>query len=58
MLTADNLGISKIGQIAIPAEDVDRAVVFYRDVLAFPFLFRFGGLAFFNVQHSVARHVF
>lgn len=40
------LTISKIGQIAIDVQDVDRAVAFYRDVLELPFLFRFGGLAF------------
>ncbi|MEZ4662811.1 MAG: VOC family protein [Caldilineaceae bacterium] len=46
MAAPTGLGISKIGQIAINVEDVDRAVAFYRDVLELPFLFRFGGLAF------------
>ena len=48
MSAANNLGVTKIGQIAIPAKDVDRAVTFYRDVLELPFLFRYGGLAFFQ----------
>ena len=45
-MAASELEISKIGQIAINVQDVDRAVAFYRDVLELPFLFRFGGLAF------------
>jgi methylmalonyl-CoA/ethylmalonyl-CoA epimerase len=41
--------IEKIGQIAIPVTDVDRAIAFYRDVLGLPFLFRAGAnLAFFD----------
>ena len=41
--------IEKIGQIAIPVTDVDRAMAFYRDVLGLPFLFRAGeNLAFFD----------
>lgn len=40
------LGITKVGQIALNVQDVDRAVAFYRDVLELPFLFRFGDLAF------------
>ena len=45
-MAASELEISKIGQIAINVQDVDRAVAFYRDILELPFLFRFGGLAF------------
>jgi predicted enzyme related to lactoylglutathione lyase len=41
--------IEKIGQIAIPVTDVDRAIAFYRDVLGLSFLFRAGAnLAFFD----------
>lgn len=41
--------IEKIGQIAIPASDIDRAIAFYRDVLGLQFLFRAGeNLAFFD----------
>ena len=38
-------------QIAQNAKDLDRAVAFYRDVLALPFLGRFDppGLAFFDL---------
>ncbi len=40
---------SRIGQIAIPVEDVDRAVRFYGDVLGLRLLFRAPpGLAFFD----------
>ena len=42
-------GLGEIGQIAVPVEDMDRAVAFYRDVLNFPFLFQAGpNLAFFQ----------
>jgi predicted enzyme related to lactoylglutathione lyase len=41
--------IEKIGQIAIPVSDVDRAIAFYRDVLGLTFLFQAGpNLAFFD----------
>lgn len=40
--------IERIGQIAIPVRDLDRAVGFYRDVLGLPLLFQASpGLAFF-----------
>lgn len=38
-----------IGQVAMRARDIDRAVAFYRDVLGMPFLFQAPpGLAFFR----------
>jgi len=38
-----------LGQVAFRAQDIDRAVRFYRDVLEMPFLFRAPpGLAFFR----------
>ena len=41
--------IEKIGQIAIPVTDVERAIAFYRDVLGLTFLFQAGpNLAFFD----------
>lgn len=46
MATPGKLEISKIGQIALHVQDVERAVAFYRDILELPFLFQFGGLAF------------
>jgi predicted enzyme related to lactoylglutathione lyase len=36
-----------IHQIAVPVRDLPRAVAFYRDVVALPFLFETNGLAFF-----------
>ena len=42
-------GLNQIGQIAIPVGDLERAVVFYRDVLGMRFLFQAPpGLAFFD----------
>jgi methylmalonyl-CoA/ethylmalonyl-CoA epimerase len=43
-----NIGISRIGQIAINAHDLDRATAFYRDKLGLPLLFAAGKLAFFD----------
>lgn len=39
--------ITSVGQIAITAQDVPRAVSFYRDALGLDFLFETGPLAFF-----------
>jgi predicted enzyme related to lactoylglutathione lyase len=41
-------GLSTLGQIHMNAQDVERAKVFYRDVLGVPLLFEFPGLAFFD----------
>jgi len=46
---ADDFGLSAIGQIAVTAHDIDRAVAFYRDQLGMKFLFSAPpGLAFFD----------
>jgi len=39
--------ITSIGQIAIPVNDLSRAVAFYRDILGMPLLFEVSGMAFF-----------
>jgi methylmalonyl-CoA/ethylmalonyl-CoA epimerase len=45
--TSAGIGISRLGQIAINAHDVDRAAAFYQDVLGLKLLFKAGpGLAF------------
>ena len=47
--TASGIGISRIGQIAINAHDVERAAAFYQDALGLKLLFKAGpGLAFFD----------
>jgi methylmalonyl-CoA/ethylmalonyl-CoA epimerase len=48
MSAQDNSALTRIGQIAINAHDVDRATAFYRDVLGLPHLFRAGQLSFFD----------
>jgi len=48
MSTAANLGISRLGQIAINVHDLDRATAFYRDVLCLRFLFSAGKMTFFD----------
>ncbi len=49
MTVAAEVGISRIGQIAINAHDVERASTFYQDILELKLLFKAGpGLAFFD----------
>ena len=46
---AGGVGISRIGQIAINAHDVERAAAFYQETLGLKLLFKAGpGLAFFD----------
>src|SRR5262245_56220049 len=40
--------LSRIGQIAVNAHDIDRAVRFYRDTLGMRFLFQVAKMAFFD----------
>lgn len=42
------LGLSALGQIALPVSDADRAEEFYGAKLGLPKLFRFGQLVFFD----------
>jgi len=47
--TAEGIGISRLGQIAINAHDVERAASFYQDVLGLKLLFKAPpGMAFFD----------
>ena len=46
--TLNNIGIARLGQVAIRVHDIERATKFYRDVLGLPHLFSAGKLAFFN----------
>ncbi len=45
---AANIGITRLGQIAINVHDIHRATAFYRDKLGLPLLFTAGQLAFFD----------
>ncbi len=48
-MSADGVGISRVGQIAINIKDVERAAAFYENVLGLKLLFRAPpGLAFFD----------
>ena len=47
-LATDQVGLDRIGQIAIRVADVARAVRFYRDTLGMRFLFEVPKLAFFD----------
>ena len=44
----DQVALDRIGQIAIRANDIARAVRFYRDTLGMRFLFEVPNLAFFD----------
>lgn len=44
----EQVTLDRIGQIAIRASDIARAVQFYRDTLGMRFLFEFPNLAFFD----------
>jgi methylmalonyl-CoA/ethylmalonyl-CoA epimerase len=46
--TAANIGITRLGQIAINVQDIERATAFYRDKLGLPLMFTAGTLAFFD----------
>jgi predicted enzyme related to lactoylglutathione lyase len=47
--TETSIGITRLGQIAINAHDVERAAAFYQDVLGLKLLFKAApGLAFFD----------
>jgi methylmalonyl-CoA/ethylmalonyl-CoA epimerase len=47
--TAAGIGITRLGQIAVNAKDVERAAAFYQDVLGLKLLFKAPpGLAFFD----------
>jgi catechol 2,3-dioxygenase-like lactoylglutathione lyase family enzyme len=46
--TTPVLGLGAIGQIAMNATDIPRAVRFYRDTLGLPFLFQVPRMAFFD----------
>lgn len=48
MADTKEFGLSKIGQIAINVQNVERAIEFYRDKLKMKHLFTFPGLAFFD----------
>jgi methylmalonyl-CoA/ethylmalonyl-CoA epimerase len=48
-IATTGIGISRIGQIAVNAHDVERAAAFYQDMLGLTLLFKAGpGLAFFD----------
>lgn len=47
-MNATEIGISRVGQVHIPAENTERAIAFYRDILGLTLLFTAGGMAFFN----------
>ncbi|HEY2932739.1 MAG TPA: VOC family protein [Acidobacteriota bacterium] len=48
MTEANQFGLAQIGQIAVNAHDLDRAVAFYRDKLGVKHLFTVPKMAFFN----------
>ncbi len=48
MVTEVNFGLAQIEQIALPVQDLDRAVAFYQSKLGMKHMFSADGLAFFD----------
>lgn len=48
MMTATQISLNSIGQIAVLVKDVNRATAFYRDKLGMKHLFATGNLSFFD----------
>lgn len=42
------ISITRLGQVAVPVRDLERATAFYRDALGLSLLFTAGGMAFFD----------
>jgi predicted enzyme related to lactoylglutathione lyase len=40
--------IQKVGQIGVPVKDIERAIVFYKEMLGLPLLFATDTMAFFD----------
>jgi catechol 2,3-dioxygenase-like lactoylglutathione lyase family enzyme len=49
MVATQTFGLRRIGQIAVNAHDLERAVRFYRDTLGMRYLFQVPGMAFFDL---------
>ena len=41
--------IRRLGQVALPVQNIDRAIAFYRDALGLPFIWSNGRMAFFQL---------
>jgi methylmalonyl-CoA/ethylmalonyl-CoA epimerase len=50
MNNSGSISLSRIGQIAIPVSELNRALEFYRDKLGMKFLFDVPGMAFFDCE--------
>jgi methylmalonyl-CoA/ethylmalonyl-CoA epimerase len=48
-MNASAFGLRSIGQVFMPAQDLARAVDFYRNTLGMPFLFEVPRMAFFDL---------
>lgn len=48
MMKQSNLGLSRIGQIAVSVKNLEKAKRFYQEALGIPFLFDAPGMAFFQ----------
>lgn len=47
---SEEIKLTRLGQVAVPIKDQERAVAFYRDVLGMKFLYEYPNLAFFDLQ--------
>ena len=46
----ESSSILRIGQIAVPIKNVERAIEFYKEVLGLPLLFNTENMAFFDCE--------
>jgi methylmalonyl-CoA/ethylmalonyl-CoA epimerase len=46
----DGPRLSRLGQIAVTVQDIERSIAYYRGVLKVPFLFQAGTMAFFDLD--------
>src|SRR5688572_31965520 len=52
MNAAVNLGIDRLGQVAVVVSDLARSTRFYRDVLGLPLILEVPGMSFFRVGET------
>ena len=49
-MSDSSFGLRKLGQVFMPAQELARAIGFYRDTLGIPFLFEVPRMAFFDLD--------
>ena len=58
MSIQERLQISQLGQIAIPVQELERAVAFYRDVMGLAVIHEAPGAAWFRLENGTELHIY